>query len=90
MKILFNSAVETIKLPSTVELVEYEAFGNCKNLKKIDFSKTRLARIAPYAFYGSSVTEVKLPDTIKEVSETSFKHCPELKKINLDEKVVVN
>ena len=34
-----ESALENIKLPSTLRRIEYSAFKNCKNLKSIDLSE---------------------------------------------------
>ena len=55
---MYNSNIERIKLPNTIEEVEYEAFGKCEKLKNIDFRKTNLSKVALYAFYESGIERV--------------------------------
>ena len=44
-----RSALETIRLPSTLEVVEEFTFMECKNLRSVEFAEG-LKRIDAYAF----------------------------------------
>ena len=70
-------------MPADLTEIDYEAFSGCVNLTSIDLSKTKVERIASYAFYNSGISEVKFPKTLKYLSEDAFYGCENLKKLDL-------
>ena len=60
------SAIETIKLPSTLKRIEAETFSLCKNLKSIDIPNG-VEYIGEECFQKSRIKEITLPSTLKEI-----------------------
>ena len=70
-----ESAVEDVRLPSTLKRIEYYAFQNCKNLKKIVLPD-KLEYVGQYCFWGSELQKVWIPKAEMEVGEEAFGGCP--------------
>lgn len=67
-----NSKVESIIIPSTLEVIEGGAFKNCKNLKEINFGYG-VKNIGDWAFFGcDSLGKVNLPNSIEKIGEAAF------------------
>lgn len=77
------SAIETVKLPSTLKRLEAQTFSLCINLKSIDIPNS-IEYIGEECFEGSGVKEITFPSTLKEIGEDVFKYCS-LKIIWLEE-----
>jgi hypothetical protein len=69
------------KLPSTVEVVEANAFKNC-NLKSLELPAT-LKSIGDYAFSGNNIETLELPSTLTTIGDGAFKNCANLNKMEL-------
>lgn len=69
------------KLPSTVEVVEANAFKNC-NLKSLELPAT-LKSIGDYAFSGNNIETLELPSTLTTIGDGAFKNCTNLNKMEL-------
>lgn len=67
------------------------AFYECKNLKKIMFTKgSQLEKIAGGCFYGSGVEELTFPSTLNKIGTNAFGNCDNLKVIRLEGGHVTN
>lgn len=70
-----ESALVNVRLPSTLRRIEYYAFQNCKNLKKIVLPD-KLEYVGQYCFWGSELQKVWIPKAEMEVGEEAFGGCP--------------
>ena len=66
-----ETAIESIRLPSTLRRVEAMAFAGCQNLKSVKISEG-VEYIGEQCFYDSGVEEVVLPGTLREINEYAF------------------
>lgn len=79
--------LEDIKMPSSLESVGVDCFGQCWSLKELDFGKTKArfsGRIAPMA-YG--LKKVVFPSEMVEIPENAFYYCKALETIQIPESV---
>lgn len=80
-----RSAVQTIKLPSTLETIGEGVFGYCINLTEIVLPEG-LESIGDYAFYKcDSLEKVKLPSTLMELGTCAFQNCGNLQTLTVPE-----
>ena len=59
-------ALENIKLPSTLKVLENSAFIDCANLKTAELSEG-LEVIGACAFFRSGIESVTIPTSLREV-----------------------
>ena len=71
-KVFLNSALESIRLPSTLKGIEYSTFENCKNLKSV-WLPDKLERIGKQCFRGSGLEEIMIPKGVKSIGDSAFK-----------------
>ena len=82
-----GSEIETVVLPSTIQLIGISAFENCKNLKKITFS-TDLESIDDFAFWGcDNLESVTFAEGLIEIGRYSFANCTGLHTAKLPQSV---
>ena len=79
----FNSSVQEIVFPKTLEILEKDIFYYCKNLKKVDLSQTKLTVLPASSFFLSGIEEIILPSTLKEIGAQAFLGTSKLKKIEV-------
>lgn len=81
----YDCTFEEIKLPSNLELIREEAFGNCENLRSIVFPET-LKKIGNEAFLGckSLSGEIVFPASVECINYESFRLT------NVDKYIVKN
>lgn len=60
------SAVESVRLPSTLKRVEDNTFWNCKHLKNVEIP-TGVECLGNCCFSQSGIEEITLPSTLIEV-----------------------
>ena len=84
-----ETAIESIRLPSTLRRVEAMTFAGCQNLKSVKISEG-IKYIGEQCFYDSGVEEVVLPGTLREINENAFKECGNLKTIWLEDGCVLD
>ena len=82
-RILHNTGIEEIVLPSSVKTIGSYAFSNNKSLEKINLLDG-VRQIEEGAFSGDSkLSVVELPETLTEISRYVFSDTPSLTHINL-------
>jgi len=77
--VYFNSLVslETIILPSSVQIVCSYCFGNCYKLVSINLENVK--RIKDYAFYGCrNLKKVNFSSDLENIGESAFSNCHSL------------
>lgn len=73
-----KSALETIKLPSTLKVVEKDTFRQCASLRTVEFSEG-IEKIGITAFCESGLENVKLPSSLRVLAQGAFAACEELR-----------
>ena len=77
-----NSAIRSIRFPSTLRCVEAQTFMGCCHLKSVELPKT-VEHIGQGCFEGSAVERVKLPPALKRIEHRMFKGCANLRHIEI-------
>lgn len=77
-----KSAIKEVKFPSSLELIEYYAFGDCRELKKV-VVPGNVKVIESAAFSHSSIEEVIIEDGVEIIGGDAFAGCRKLKSVTL-------
>lgn len=74
------TAITSVTIPSSVEIIGQEAFWQCTNLATINFAQnsTTLKEIGQSAFRGTAITSATVPDGVKRIFSSAFQDCPNL------------
>ena len=84
---LFENCTEltSINIPSSIEIIPYNAFYNCKKLKYVNFeSDSQLTEIYDNAFYNClKLQNISIPEGVKNIYASAFKACSSLKYVYL-------
>lgn len=80
----FSESLTEINFPSTLEEIGDSAFYDCKKLKTLDLSKTKLRKISAGCFSECADTEkVILPETVCRIEKEAFFRDKSLADINI-------
>ena len=78
-----NSYLESIKLPSSLEIIGESSFAYCICLTEMEIPAS-VKKIEKFAFcYCSNLRQVTLPDTLGDIAEQAFRSCYALREINI-------
>lgn len=77
-----KSAIKEVKFPSSLELIEYSAFSDCRELKKV-VVPGNVKVIESAAFRYSSIEEVIIEDGVEKIGGDAFAGCRKLKSVTL-------
>ncbi len=76
--------INEVTLPSTLERIEDNTFGNCKNLKKVNFSsENKITYIGEGAFKHNCFEEINIPESVTELGRKCFSNSKLLNSIKL-------
>lgn len=75
----FNSGIQEIVFPSTLQQLAPDLFYYCDRLKRVDLSHTQITRIPESAFACSGVEEVLLPSALTSIGTQAFMITEHLK-----------
>lgn len=75
-----NKYITEVKLPEGLKYIGANSFGNCTNLKRVEFPST-LFSIEASAFYKCPLVSVALPDSLYSIGMGAFSECGELKTV---------
>lgn len=79
--VFYNTKIETVIMPNTIEVISSNAFVSAAKLKKVVLSKS-LKFIGSRAFYRcTSLEEVNIPYSLMSIGTQAFAQCLKLKKI---------
>lgn len=82
-----NSYLESIKLPSSLEVIGESSFAYCICLTEMEIPAS-VKKIEKFAFcYCSNLRRVTLPDTLGDIAEQAFRSCYALREINIPQSV---
>ncbi len=77
-----KSAIKEVKFPSSLELIEYSAFRDCRELKKV-VVPGNVKVIESAAFSYSSIEEIIVEDGVEIIGGDAFAGCRKLKSVTL-------
>lgn len=80
-----NLIIDSIKLPSTIRVIETLAFADCRSLKSVIFEEnSQLEKIGSGAFgFCTSLNNIILASGVTYIGSTAFEACISLEEINL-------
>jgi len=80
------SKVERVYVPSSVRVIDSQAFNYCDYLVKVEFAEnSSLLRISDYAFFNcKSIVSINIPKSVTDIGYRAFSTCPSLKSITVD------
>lgn len=77
----FESGIEKITIPGSVEIIEYNVFRDCFSLTEAAIGNG-VKEIEPSAFYGcTDLTEFVVPESVTRIGNMAFAHCNDLEHI---------
>ena len=82
--ILYNTGIETIKIPSSVKKIGWDALGYCAELKTVELNDG-LEILDTNALRNTPITSIVIPDTVVEMNKGVFSGCKDLKTVKLSE-----
>jgi hypothetical protein len=80
-----ESDLQTIEIPSSVEVVCKSCFSRCKSLASVTFeSNSKLQRIEESAFAESSLRTIQVPASVEVLGKHSFFKCKPLTSVTFE------
>ena len=79
-----RSALESIRLPSTLRVLEDRTFKSCKRLRRVWFAEG-LEEIRSRAFCESGIESAELPGSLRTVAQWAFDWCRRLRSVRFGE-----
>ena len=83
-QVFAECGLESIALPSTLRVIEEDAFYECRDLKEVQLPEG-LEEIKLGAFFKSGLERVNLPASVRTVAQAAFARCENLKSATLNE-----
>jgi hypothetical protein len=81
----YDSSLQSILIPSNVEILGSKCFSNCKSLSSITFeSNSRLTQIESEAFHQSSLQSILIPRNVEILGSKCFLNCESLSSITFE------
>ena len=81
------NSLEKITLPSTIEIIDDEAFSECSKLSTLDLNDG-LQSIGRYAFSETTLSgNLNIPDTVTHMDVTAFTDCGNLDKVHMSNNI---
>lgn len=86
---IYDTKLEEIKFPSTLEAIERHGVSYNEKLDKIDLSGTKVSSMGDMtAAYCIDLTEVIFPETLYDIGGAAFAGCKRLNEVELPENLV--
>ncbi len=74
---LSGSGIENIKIPDSVERIDYGAFQNCPDLKEVVIPESVKCIGSSVFECDSSLEKIVLPSNVSFIDKFAFRQCPE-------------
>ena len=71
-EVFYGTAIQSIRIPSTMKRLEAGTFADCENLKSVEIPHG-VGYIGKNCFYNCRIKKITLPSTLKEIGEDAFK-----------------
>lgn len=93
----YDSKIESIVIPASVEFIGNSAFGYCRNMETVRFESDSKVEIIEGGWYGASgmptgvfqncskLKEINIPASVKIIKGGAFHGCELLTKVTFDE-----
>lgn len=80
----FGSDIEEIRIPASVEQIGIQAFGGCKNLRRVTFGKdAAITALESNTFSGCAALEsIAIPARVTEIRSHAFRDCAALSSVS--------
>lgn len=78
------TALESIKLPPTLKMIEKDTFRQCASLRMVEFSEG-IEKIGITAFCESGLEKIELPSSLRELAQGAFAACDNLRQVKINE-----
>lgn len=88
-RVFSESAVERVRIPSTLKKVEAKMFKDCKYLRSVEVSDG-VESIGRKCFQSSAIEQIALPSTLKEIGKGAFAGCSCLRTVLVGEGCTLN
>lgn len=88
-EVFSDTAIKSIRLPSTLKRVEARMFESCQNLKRVEIP-SGVEYIGTECFMDSGIKKITLPDTLKKIGKDAFDDCPSLRTVWVEEGCTLN
>ena len=83
-----NEFLESVSLPTTVNVTDGRAFYGCRKLKTADLSLTSIADLGDGMFNDcTELSSILFPITLRSISSSCFQNCVNLKDLEIPEGV---
>lgn len=79
-----NMVIKSVKIPQSVEKLEWYAFMGCKNLKNVKLPE-RLQILDTGCFSDCGLENISIPGSVKEIGISCFRGCESLSSVELNE-----
>ena len=76
--------LEELILPDSLEIIGYQAFHYCSNLKTINGLGASIHTIMQSAFQGIAIEAISIPGNVKTIAPYAFLGCANLSSVNLE------
>lgn len=85
-----NSSLMKVVIPSGVRTIGKEAFLNCGNLKRVDFSLcANLNIVGTSAFQNTVIKEVYIRNSVRQIQDKAFYQCAALETLTFEREAMV-
>lgn len=72
----YNSNLQSVVIPETVQVIAEGAFGDCSNLSRVTFAGDAYERIDDFAFaMCTALTRIQLPASVETMGDHVFYNC---------------
>ena len=82
--VFYGSGIESIRIPSTLKMLERRTFYGCESLKSAYIAEG-VERVGEECFFESGIEEIALPGTLAEICKSAFTKCSCLKTVWVQE-----
>ena len=79
--------LEEVTFPSSLTVIKDRAFGDCRNIRKLNFPKRGLITIGSSVFSSCKVRELHLPETLTSIDSHTFSNCELLEELTLPDSI---
>lgn len=74
--------IESVKIPSSVEVIGQRCFDNCTNLKSVVIpKKSRISNIGTFAFHHTAIRSIAIPASVEIIRYWAFYECKNLERV---------